>query len=158
MVRFIQYILPPASVNLLTVTAMDRFFQICYPLKLLNRARKVKGLAVCSWIYAAILTIPDFYLIGTTTDTTIKHGDKVYRFCAVKETFKDVKLGTIYLTVRGILGFVTPLAIIITLYCKIVKTVWKRKTIKSRMRRNVIKSLAMVVIAFFLSWSPFSII
>ena len=155
MVRFIQYLLLPASVNLLTVTAVDRFFQICYPLKFFNRDSKIKCLAVCSWIYAAILTLPEFYFISTRL---VKHGEKVYVFCAVKETSKDAKLGTIYLAVRGILGFLTPLAIIITLYYKIIKTVWSRQTIRSRMRRNVIKSLAMVVIAFFLSWSPFSII
>ena len=155
MVRFIQYILPPASVNLLTATAADRFFQICYPLKFLNRARKIKFLAICSWMYAAILTIPVLYLIGARP---VKHINKVYQFCAIKETSRDIRIGTIYLTVRAILGLLTPLSIIIFLYCRIVKTIWRRKTTRSRMRKNVIKSLGMVVFAFFLSWSPFSFI
>lgn len=153
-VRFFQYLLPPASVSILTATAADRFLLICYPLKFLYRT-KVKFLAICCWLYAVILTIPEIHLINPRR---IIYNNEVYQFCAIKETSTDSSLGSIYLTVRAILGFLTPLLIIITLYYNILKTIWKRKTIKSRMRRNAIKSLTMVVFAFFLSWAPFSVI
>ena len=154
-VRFVQYLLPPASVSILTATAADRFIHICYPLRFLNQARKIKYLAIFAWLYAVILTLPVLHLISTRP---VEFNNKVYQFCAIKETSGDFKLGSIYLTVRGILGLFTPLVIIIFLYYKIVKTVWRRNSVRSRMRRNVIKSLTMVVVVFFLSWSPFSII
>lgn len=153
-VRFFQYLLPPASVSILAATAADRFFLICYPLKFLYRA-KVKLLAICCWLYAVILTLPEIYLINSFP---IIYNNEVYQFCAIKETSTDAKLGFIHLTVRAILGFLTPLLIIIALYYNILKTIWKRKTIKSRMRKNAIKSLTMVVLTFFLSWAPFSVI
>lgn len=154
MVRFLQYLLPPASVNILTATAVDRFLLICYPLKFLYRT-KVKFLAIFCWVYAVILAIPAIYFINTRPVT---HNNKVYQFCGIKETSTFSKLGSIYLTVRAILGFLTPLVIIVVLYYNILKTIWKRKTIKSRTRRNAIKGLTMVVVAFFLSWAPFSMI
>ena len=95
------------------------------------------------------------HLIGTRP---IEFNNKVYQFCAIKETSEDFKLGSIYLTVRAILGLFTPLVIIIFLYYRIVRTIWRRNSVRSRMPRNVIKSLTMVVVAFFLSWSPFSVI
>jgi len=153
-VRFFQYLLPPASVSILTATAADRFVLICYPLKFLYRT-KVKLLAICCWLYAVVLTLPEIHLINSFP---IIYNNEVHQFCAIKETSSDTKLGFIYLTVRAILGFLTPLLIIIALYYNILKTIWKTKTIKSRMRRNAIKSLTMVVFAFFLSWAPFSVI
>ena len=153
-VRFIQYLLPPASVNILTATAADRFLLICYPLKFLYRT-KVKLLAICCWLYAVILTLPEIYLINSFP---VIYNNEVYQFCAIKETSSDSKLGVIFLAVRAILGFLTPLLIIIIVYYNILKTIWKRKTIRRKMRRNAIKSLTMVVFAFFLSWAPFSVI
>lgn len=153
-VRFIQYLLPPASVSILTATAADRFLLICYPLKFLYHT-KVKLLAICCWLYAMILTLPEIHLINSFP---VIYNNKVYHFCAIKETSSDSKLGFIFLTIRAILGFLTPLLTIIILYYNILKTIWKRRTIKNRMRRNAIKSLTMVVFAFFLSWAPFSVI
>ena len=108
MVRFLQYLLPPASVMILTATAADRFLPICYPLKFLYRT-KVKFLAILCWAYAVILAIPVVYLIKSRPVT---YNNKVYKFCAIKETSTYTKLGSTYLTIRGVIGFLIPLLVI----------------------------------------------
>lgn len=156
MIRFIQYILPPASVAILTATAMDRYFHICVPLKKMITTKATKQLAAICWGSALILTLPIFYLIETQK---VMYDGAEYEFCNIEETSTYPTAGMIYLVVRGCLGFAIPLALVSVLYFRIVRTVWQRSRHQSanRQKANVVKSLLTVVIAFSLSWAPFSI-
>lgn len=156
-IRFIQYILPPASVAILTATAIDRYFHICVPLKKMITTNATKQLAAICWGSAFILTLPIFYLIETQK---VMYEGSVYEFCNIEETSTYPIAGMIYLVIRGCLGFAIPLAMVSVLYFRIVRTVWQRRTrhrSANRQRANIVKSLLTVVIAFSLSWAPFSI-
>ena len=153
--RFFQYVLPPASVAILTATALDRYFHICHPLRFAITTKRTKQLTLCCWSYAALLTWPVILLLRTRP--TLCHGDKECNFCRIKEASENQVVGSIYLGSRALIGFIIPEAVIIVLYYKVVKAVWGSKASRNKVKLNIIKSLAMVVLAFSLSWTPFSV-
>ena len=160
MIRFIQYILPPASVAILAATSVDRYYSICHPLKFTITTKRTNVIAAGCWIFAFLLTLPIFYLIETREVT---YKNTVSSYCAIKETSTYRSSGKIYLIFRGIVGFLAPLLLIIVMYYKVMKTVWQRNSKKDsfsaihNQKLNVVKTLVLVVIAFNLSWAPFSI-
>lgn len=156
-IRFVQYMLPPASVAILTATAIDRYFHICIPLKRIITTRSTKQLAALSWGFAIVLTSPIFFLIETVN---VSYKGQVYQFCNIEETSSHPIAGTVYLVFRGALGFAIPLAVVSILYFRIVQTVWQRKNnhqSTNKQRANIVKSLLTVVVAFSMSWTPFSV-
>ncbi|EDO43297.1 predicted protein, partial [Nematostella vectensis] len=158
LVRFIQYALPPASVAILTATCVDRYFHICVPFKNIITTSFTKKMAAFCWIFSLLLTIPNFYLIETRK---VLYEGQVVEFCAIRETSSDYSFGNGYLVARGLIGFAVPLGVVCFLYYKIVARVWNSKganiNSRNRQRLNVIKSLLTVVVAFTLSWTPFSV-
>ena len=155
-IRFIQFALPPASVAILTATALDRYFHICHPLKVVITTNTTKWLAMCCWLFAAFITIPVPLLLSSRP--TQCHKEIICNFCSMKASVDEIP-GSVYLVGRVFLSFIIPEVIIIVLYYKVAKAVWDRGTSSSsRDKINIIKSLTMVVVAFSLSWAPFSLV
>ena len=160
LIRFLQYILPPASVAILAATSVDRYYSICHPFKLVMTIRRANLIAIGCWFFAFLLTLPIFYLIETRE---VAFENRICLYCAIRETATYPLCGKIYLILRGAVGFVVPLILIVVMYYRVMRTALRRKYTKrtfsafQKQKLNVVKTLLIVVIAFNISWLPFSI-
>ncbi|XP_002741289.1 putative G-protein coupled receptor 19 [Saccoglossus kowalevskii] len=158
-VRFLQILAPGSTVYVLLAIAFDRFYTIIYPLSFKVTRGKAKQMIAGSWLFAAIIASPSFYLYGAVTSDyppgTI--------LC---NTYIPRSVGAIiYSVFIFLIIFLVPVVIILVVYIRIFKYIWTvgvggrtfQRTMNTVPRTKVktIKMLSIVNIFYFLSWAPF---
>ncbi|XP_068718220.1 galanin receptor 2a-like isoform X1 [Montipora capricornis] len=141
------------SVLSLVLIAVDRYFAIVFPLKatLFNGKRARITLLLLTWIIPLLTGIPYFIYTG------IVEVDG-YNFC---RTLWNTLFNTIFNLAGFVVFYCTPLISMIILYSRIVKTLRKGRAIldlmkekRERQRQKITKIGVLMVIAFFVCWTP----
>lgn len=152
-VRYLQHLCPGVQVYVLLSISVDRFYTIIYPLSFKVSREKAKKMILASWIFDAAFVSPCLFFYGSTGSS---HCD----------FFLPDSWGSItYATVHLLLGFVVPVALILSFYQRVVRYIWRisadghtvRRTMNiiPRTKVKTIKMFLMLNSVFFLTWTPF---
>uniref|UniRef100_UPI00398E9F35 type-1 angiotensin II receptor n=1 Tax=Pristiophorus japonicus TaxID=55135 RepID=UPI00398E9F35 len=143
-----------ASVFLVTCLSIDRYLAIVHPMKSRTRRTLVHARMVCIvvWILAALASLP------ATFFRNVFHYDSWNKtICAFHYPGKQWIFGMALL--KGLLGFLIPLVIILICYSLIIKSLVQAYQIeRSKPASNeAFKLIVAVVVSFILCWLPFQV-
>ncbi|KAL1280316.1 hypothetical protein QQF64_014916 [Cirrhinus molitorella] len=151
------------SIFLLTALSIDRYLAIVHPVKS-RRCRTVayaRVMCVLVWLVAFLLSLPTAVIRGTHT---IQHNNATITVCAILDSkdHPNVAIAVAALSLmKGILGYLLPITIILTCYCLIGRSLLTARDIQRNLRSNgdeVLSMLAAAVLSFFLCWTPHQIL
>ncbi|XP_029351034.1 putative G-protein coupled receptor 19 [Echeneis naucrates] len=156
-VRYLQHLCPGVQVYVLLSISVDRFYTIVYPLSFKVSREKAKKMIMVSWLFDAAFVSPCLFFYGSTS-IEISHCD----------FFLPDSWGSVaYATVHLLVGFLVPVALIVSFYHRVVRYIWRisadghtvRRTmnIVPRTKVKTIKMFLMLNSVFFLTWTPFYI-
>ncbi|KAG7231498.1 hypothetical protein INR49_011618 [Caranx melampygus] len=148
-VRYLQHLCPGVQVYVLLSISVDRFYTIVYPLSFKVSREKAKKMILASWLFDAAFISPCLFFYGSTSTVT--------------DTWGSIAYAAIHL----LLGFVVPVALVVSFYQRVVRYIWRisadghtvRRTmnIVPRTKVKTIKMFLMLNSVFFLTWTPFFI-
>ncbi|NXN92412.1 GPR19 protein, partial [Rhinopomastus cyanomelas] len=154
--RYIQYLTPGVQMYVLLSICVDRFYTIVYPLSFKVSREKAKQMIVASWLFDAAFTSPAFRFYGSNSSN---HCNYFLPFSWE---------GAIYGVTHLLVVFLVPSIIIILLYQKVIKYIWRIGTNGRTVRRTMnvvprakvktIKMFLMLNSVFLLSWFPFYVV
>ena len=114
------------SVFILIEIAIDRYFKICHPLKIID-IMKIKIMCIASGIVAVLVSIPTILLYGisksATPDPFIYGHD-----CSIDEQYRKKTFSKVYYYLLGII-FVVALVLLSALYFRIWLEIRRRKSL-----------------------------
>lgn len=156
LVRYLQHLCAGAQVYVLLSISVDRFYTIVYPLSFKVSRETAKKMIAASWILDAALAAPCLFFYGSAAATGGCHCD----------FFLPDGWGSMaYAAAHLLLGFLLPGTLILWLYQRVVRFIWRvsahgppvRRTMNTVPRTKVktIKMFLMLNSVFFLSWTPF---
>ncbi|XP_076989679.1 fMet-Leu-Phe receptor [Tamandua tetradactyla] len=149
------------SVFLIALIALDRCICVLHPVWVQNH--RTVGLArrviIGPWIIALLLTLPVIIRVTTITSPA---GITACTFDFSPWTTdkkEKIKVAITMYTIRGIIrfiiGFSTPMSIVVICYGLIAFKMRKRGLVKSS---RPLRVLTIVVAAFFLCWCPYQVV
>ncbi|XP_036410616.1 type-1 angiotensin II receptor B isoform X2 [Megalops cyprinoides] len=140
------------SVFFLTSLSIDRYLAIVHPVRSRPHRTVVCARNTCIfiWTFAFLLSLPT---VLTRNVFPISHTN--ITVCATLDS-KEYKPTLVAISlIKSVLGFLAPLAIILTCYCLIGRSlVGARRLQWGHSHDEVLWMLAAVVLAFFLCWTP----
>lgn len=153
LVRYLQHLCPGVQVYVLLSISVDRFYTIVYPLSFKVSRETAKKMIAASWILDAAFVAPCLFFYGSTGS-----GD-----C---DFFLPDGWGSMaYAAAHLLLGFLLPGTLVLWLYQRVVRFIWRvsahgppvRRTmnIVPRTKVKTIKMFLMLNSLFFLTWTPF---
>lgn len=153
-----------ASVFFLTAMSVARYYSISSALKMHSRraaATRAKWTSLCIWAVSVLATLP--HAIYSTSAQVSDEELCLVRFPDSGSWDPQLLLG-LYQLQKVLLGFLIPLIIITVCYLLLLRLILSRRITcasgpeiqKSRQSRRskVTKSIAIVVLSFFLCWLP----
>ncbi|XP_028250381.1 putative G-protein coupled receptor 19 [Parambassis ranga] len=154
LVRYLQHLCPGVQVYVLLSISVDRFYTIIYPLSFKVSREKAKKMILASWLFDAAFVSPCLFFYGSVS--TDRHCD----------FFLPDGWGSVtYATVHLLLGFLVPVALMVSFYQRVIRYIWRisadghavRRTmnIVPRTKVKTIKMFLMLNSVFFLTWMPF---
>lgn len=156
LVRYVQYLTPGVQTYVLLSICVDRFYTILYPLSFKVSREKAKKMILASWLFDAVLASPAFFFYGSNSD------DHCNFF--LPSSWEGALYGAIHLLV----GFLIPSILIILLYQKVIRYIWRMGTDARTVRRTMnivprtkVKTIKMFLTlnsVFLLSWLPFYVV
>ncbi|XP_078659488.1 QRFP-like peptide receptor [Branchiostoma floridae x Branchiostoma belcheri] len=168
MCRFYTFILGVSvvsSILTMVVIAMDRFFAIIFPLK--ARVTDTNAVVVVALIWtASIATHIPLLVVLEQMEITWDDG---HREVWCRESWPDYeRQRAVYTIFLFVVMYTLPLLIISGAYAMIAKTLWNKKTpgvtivatesAQAKTKRKVIRMMVVVVLAFFICWTPYQIL
>ncbi|KAM9276289.1 putative G-protein coupled receptor 19 [Cariama cristata] len=156
LVRYVQYLTPGVQIFVLLSICVDRFYTIVYPLSFKVSREKAKKMILASWLLNALLAAPVFFFYSSNSD------DHCNFF--LPSSWQGALYGIIHLL--GV--FLIPSILMILLYQKVVRYIWRIGTDGRTVRRTMnvvprtkvktIKMFLMLNLVFLLSWLPFYVV
>ncbi|XP_071965956.1 somatostatin receptor type 2-like [Antedon mediterranea] len=141
------------SVYTLTAMSVDRYFAVCHPAQAgkYRRFPIVVGVCLGIWILSIVIAMPLL--------VQIKHDDGYCYFEFSRYGDKEIWTKAMYIY-TVILGLFIPLAITMMSYFLLLLRLRQvtARTGKSKKNRKVTNMVMIIVVVFFLCWSPFYIV
>ncbi|XP_015772749.1 PREDICTED: tachykinin-like peptides receptor 86C [Acropora digitifera] len=157
-VNFSGQVSVPASISIVMVVSIDRFFAVVYPMKARAFRLKIKMMTLASWVCSAAYAIPFLIYFG------IQERDGIY-YCLLRfPPLNNMNSFQIYYLITFIFFYCTPLLILMVLYTLMSRKLWKR-TIPGNVteerhksseqeKRRVISALISITVVFAVFWFP----
>ena len=156
-VRFLFLMSIPASILIVVVVSIDRFFAIVYPMKL-RVLPKTKMTTFVIWVCSASYAIP------LAISYEIKERDGIYYCLRCLPPLNNKTSLKIYYLITFIFLYCAPLLILIVLYTLMSRKLWKRKIpgnvteerhkSSKQEKRKVIIALISITVVFAVFWFP----
>ena len=151
------------SIQSLVLIAVDRYAAVVVPLRSALIGRKVcRYLIIGTWIFAAAFHLPFLF-----TFNLVEYQEENWSVNQWEVTFGEKSSFGIYVLSANILCFYIPFVVLVILYSIILIKLKKKahpgeqsanaEKQRTRRNRNVLKLTVAIVVAFFISWIPFSI-
>ncbi|XP_078611774.1 galanin receptor type 1-like [Branchiostoma floridae x Branchiostoma japonicum] len=151
-----------ASILTLTVTSVDRFLAVVYPIKTLG-CRSVNSArlsVVLVWLISLVLSLP--IAVFTRMDTVELPGGASIETCIVDWPSENSKRA--YMTATFVLAFPIPLLVVsvcygrmVTKLCTAVAPV-SNSSKSNKDKRRVAKMVLAVTVMFYICWLPFGVL
>ncbi|XP_043919798.1 C3a anaphylatoxin chemotactic receptor-like [Protopterus annectens] len=139
-----------ASVFLLTVISIDRCVLVTNPIWSQNNRKPHLAVIVCAtiWLLAFLMSLPVFLYREVHTDSFSDQSICTY-------TSDYVYVSRLRILLKFVFGFLLPFFIICICYGSITNKVRSSRFTRSR---KTFKVVVIVIVAFFICWSPYHII
>ena len=147
-----------ASIAIVMVVSIDRFFAVVYPMKARTFRQKIKMVTLFGWVCSAAYAIP--FLISSG----IQERDGIY-YCSPWFSPLDNRTSVqIYYLITFAFFYCTPLLILMVLYTLMSRKLWKRRIpgnvteerhkSSEQEKRRVIIALISITVVFAVFWFP----
>ena len=161
-VHFLYQMSIPASIAIVMVVSIDRFFAIVYPMKARAFRLKIKMMALAAWACSAAYAIPFLISFG------ILERNGIYYCSSWSPPFSNKTSVQIYYLTTFIFLYCAPLLILMVLYTFISRKLWKRKIpgnvteerhkSSEQEKRRVVIALISITVVFAVFWFPAHVI
>ena len=157
-VRFSCQVSIPASIAVLMVVSIDRFFAVVYPMKARAFRLKIKMVTLAAWVCSVAYAIPYGISFG------ILEHDGIH-FCSPRvPPLDNMTSFQIYYLITFVFFYCTPLLILVVLYTLMSRKLWKRRIpgnvteerhkSSEQEKRRVISALISITVVFAVFWFP----
>ena len=157
-IRFSCQVSIPASIAVVMVVSIDRFFAVVYPMKARAFRLKIKMMTLAAWVCSAAYAIPYGISFG------IKERDGIYNCLRSLPPLNNKTSLKIYYLMTFIFLYCTPLLILMVLYTLMSRKLWKRRIPENvteerhksseQEKRRVIIALISITVVFAVFWFP----
>ncbi|XP_019642292.1 PREDICTED: delta-type opioid receptor-like [Branchiostoma belcheri] len=146
-----------ASILTLTVTSVDRFLAVVYPIKTLG-CRSVNSArlsVVCVWLVSFVLSLPIAVFARMDTDEFPEN-------CVIDWPSENSKRS--YMTATFVLAFPVPLLVVSVCYGRMVTKLCtavaptSNSSKSNKDKRRVAKMVLAVTVMFYVCWLPFGVL
>ncbi|NWI67528.1 AGTR2 protein, partial [Todus mexicanus] len=145
-----------ASIFFITCMSVDRYHVIVHPIHSQRRtSQQACFIALLVWTLACLSSLPTFYFRDTHYIESLGVNACIMAF--PHKNYAKWSVAAAFL--KNALGFFIPFTVITMCYICIRRHLLKAKFGKNKQKRDkVLKLVAAVVVAFFISWLPFHIL
>ena len=157
-VRFSSQVSIPASIAVVMVVSIDRFFAVVYPMKAREFRLKIKMMTLAAWVCSAAYAIPYGISFG------IQERDGIYHCAGCFPPLNNKTSSKIYYLITFLFFYCTPLLILMVLYTIMSRKLWKRRIpgnvteerhkSSEQEKRRVISALISITVVFAVFWFP----
>ena len=157
-VRFSCQVSIPASIAVVMVVSIDRFFAVVYPMKARTFRQKIKMMTLAAWVCSAAYAIP----YGISFGIKERHG--IYYCLRCLPPLSNKTSLKIYYLTTFIFLYCAPLLVLMVLYTLMSRKLWKRKIpgnvteerykSSEQEKRRVIIALISITVVFAVFWFP----
>ena len=148
----------PASISIVMVVSIDRFFAVVYPMKARAFRLKIKMVTLAAWVCSAAYAIPYGISFG------IQEEDGIFYCSLWFPPLDNMTSLQIYYLITFIFFYCTPLLILMVLYTLMSRKLWKRRIpgnvteerhkSSEQEKRRVIIALISITVVFAVFWFP----
>ncbi|XP_016319526.1 C-X-C chemokine receptor type 3-like [Sinocyclocheilus anshuiensis] len=139
------------GIFMLSCISLDRYLSIVHAVQMYSRKKPMVTHCCCLmvWLFCLLLTIPDWIFLVATEDTRRQDKTECVLFYPSDSWHLPTRL------LYHILGFILPALIMLFCYYHILKRLQHGS--QCMQKKRAIRVIVTLVLAFFISWTPYNI-